>query len=481
MTTTSSATSTPVSIASSSSAAAAGGSVINVSSLVSQLVAAAQTPQAAVISSQTQAVTTEISAIGTLKGALSSFQSSLTALDTPSAFAVQTANSSDKTIFTASADSSAIPGTYNVTVAHLAQAQQIVSKPFVGGSSAIVGTGSLSMTLGSTSFNVTIGATSNTLAGIAAAINTASGNPGITATIINGTDGGHLVLSSSLTGASNTIQVSETDGGSALSALTYSGVNTANYTQTATGTPQDASFSIAGIAYTSSSNTVSNALSGVTLNLTGTTGTTAGATLTVASDTTTISSNISNFVSAYNAMQSSLASLGSYDASTGTAGPLLGDPLLQGAQSQIRQALNAVVNTGSAAYNTLTSVGITTKSDGTLSLDTGTLATALATNPGAVTQLFSGANGIAATLNTQLTKELAAGGTVDSRSQTLIKQENSLTQQSDDLNTRMAALSASLTQQFSSLNTLLSSLQTTSAYLSQAFASLPSVQSKSNG
>src|SRR5579864_3052956 len=233
MTTTSSATSTPVSIASSSSAAAAGGSVINVSSLVSQLVAAAQTPQAAVISSQTQAVTTEISAIGTLKGALSSFQSSLTALDTPSAFAVQTANSSDKTIFTASAGSAAISGTYNVTVAHLAQSQQIVSKPFVGGSSAIVGTGSLSMTLGGTSFNVTIGATSNTLAGIAAAINTASGNPGITATIINGTDGGHLVLSSSLTGASNTIQVSETDGGSALSALTYSGVNTANYTQTA--------------------------------------------------------------------------------------------------------------------------------------------------------------------------------------------------------------------------------------------------------
>jgi flagellar hook-associated protein 2 len=152
--------------------------------------------------------------------------------------------------------------------------------------------------------------------------------------------------------------------------------------------------------------------------------------------------------------------------------------LLQGVKNQIRHALNAVVSTGSSAYNTLTSVGITAKSDGTLSLDSAKLSTALATNVSAVSQLFGGTQGVASTLNTQITLELASNGPVGSRSRTLVKQENALTQQQTDLNTQMAALSSSLTQQFSSLNSLLSSLQTTSAYLTQGFASLPSNQGK---
>jgi flagellar hook-associated protein 2 len=474
---TTSSTSTPVSIASSSTSAASGGSVINVSSLVSQLVSAAQAPQASQITTETQGVTAQISAVGTLKGALSTFQSALSALDTTSAFGVQTASTSDKTILTATASSSAVAGNYNVTVANLAQAQQLVSKPVAGGASAVLGTGTLSLSLGTSSFTVPIDATDNTLSGIAAAINSATGNPGLTATVITGTDGAHLVLSSSVTGASNTIQVSETDGGTALSSLTYGSGNTANYKQNAAAT--DASFSIAGVDYTSASNSVTNALAGVTINLAGVTASGSSATLTVASDTTTIATNVSNFVSAYNTMQTALASLSSYDSSTGTAGPLLGDALLQGIQNQIRHALNAVVSTGSSAYNTLTSVGITTNSDGTLSLDSGKLSSALATNVGAVTQLFGGTDGVASTLNTQITLELASNGPVGSRGQTLVKQENALTQQQTDLDTRMTALSASLTQQFSALDSLLSSLQTTSAYLSQGIASLPSNQAKS--
>src|ERR1700722_3642799 len=87
-------TTSPVSIASSSSAGAAGGSVINVSSLVSQLVTATETPQQNLINSQQEANTTQISALGTLKSALSTFQASLSALDTPSAFDTETANTS---------------------------------------------------------------------------------------------------------------------------------------------------------------------------------------------------------------------------------------------------------------------------------------------------------------------------------------------------------------------------------------------------
>jgi flagellar hook-associated protein 2 len=478
MTTSSSTGSVPVSIASSSSAGAAGGSVINVSSLVSQLVAATQAPQQALITTQTQAVTTQISALGTLKSALSTFQSSLSALDTPTAFNTQAADSSNSTVFTATLGSGAPVGTYNVTVTQLAQAQQLLSKPFTGNGTVAIGTGTLQLSLGGTSFNVDVGSGNDSLDSIAAAINSATGNPGVTATVLQGTNGAQLLLSSAQTGAANTIQVSETDSGNALAALAYNSTATTTYTVQAKA--QDASFSIAGVAGTSPSNTITTALSGVTLDLIGTTAATGPVTLTVSTDTSTIESNISSFVSAYNTLVGSFSSLGGYDATTGTAGSMMGNALLSGIQNQIQSALYSVVNTGSPTYNSLASVGITTNSDGTLSLNQNTLSTALATNFSAVGSLFSGASGVAANLNSQMTAALASNGSIGTDSQTLVTRENSLTQQTNTLNTQMAALSASLTQQYSALNALLSSLQTTSSYLTQAFASLPLVQGTSN-
>ncbi|HUN26917.1 MAG TPA: flagellar filament capping protein FliD [Steroidobacteraceae bacterium] len=465
-----------VSIAGNGSSAAAGGSVINVSELVSELVAAAQAPQESVIASQTTAVTTEISALGTLQSALATFQSSLGALDTPGAFNSQTASSSNQDAFTATATSDATAGTYAVTVSQLATAQQLLSSAFAGGSSTAVGTGTLSLSLGGASFSVAIGSGNDTLDDIAAAINSATGNPGIDASVLQGTDGAYLVLSSSLTGAANAIQVTETDGGNGLAALTYGTGNTANYTQQSAA--QDASFSISGVAATSPSNTVTDALGGVTLNLISPT--TSPATLTVASDTGTIESNIEAFVSAYNTLVGTFSSLGGYDSSTGAAGPMMGNGLLENTQSQVSEALYNIVDTGSSTYNSLASIGITTNSDGTLSVNGSTLSNALSTNFGAVSALFSGTGGIASTLNTQMTAALATGGPISDESQSLTNQENALTTQSNDLTTQMTALTASLTQQYAALNTLLSSLQTTSAYLTQAFATLPTVQGVPN-
>jgi flagellar hook-associated protein 2 len=482
-TTTTATTSTPVSVASSSSAGAAGGSVIDVSSLVSELVAATEAPQQALISNQTQAVSANISALGTLKSALATFQSSLAALSTPSAFNAVTASSSDQDLVTATASSGAVNGTYAVTVTNLASAQQLLSGPFAGGGTATVGSGTLTLSVGGgASFNVTIDSTDNTLAGVAAAINSASGNTDITATVIQGTDGAHLLLSSTQTGAANTIAVTETDGGNALAALTYGTGNTGNYTQAAAAA--DASFSVAGVPYTSSSNTVSSAISGVTLDLLGVTGTGSGATpssvnVTVASDTSTVESNINAFVAAYNTLQGTLSSLGGYDSTTNTAGQFLGNPVLSGVQNEIQQALYSVV--GSSTYNTLASIGITTNaSDGTLTVNSAALESALSSNFSAVSQLFSGTNGVASQLNTDLTTELGGGGPIATYSQTLVSQENALQTQTDTLNTQMSALSASLTQQYASLNTLLSSLQSTSSYLTQAFATLPTVQGVPN-
>lgn len=461
-----------VSVASNTSSGAAGGSVINVSSLVSQLVSATQAPQEALISSRTQAVTAQISAVGTLKSGLSTFQSSLSAINTPSAFNTVAASSSNPTAFTATASPDAVLGSYTVDVSQLAQGQQIVSNPFTGGSSATVGTGTLQVSLGNTNFNVSIDSSNDTVAGIAAAINAATGNPGVEASVVTGSDGAHLVLTSSLTGAANTIKVAETDGGTGLSAITYSSASPGNYRQQTA--PQDANFKISGVAYTSASNTVTDALSGVTLDLLATT--TSDATLSVSTDTSTVDSNIKAFVTAYNALQGSLSSLGSYDATTGTAGPMMGDALLSGIQSQVRSTLYSIVDTGSPTYNSLASIGITTNSDGTLSLNDATLSAALTSNFAAVSQLFSGTTGIASSLNSRIDADLTAGGSIDSRSNTLIQQDDALTKQNDQLTQQMNALAASLTEQYSSLNTLLSSLQSTSSYLSQAFASLPQVQ-----
>jgi flagellar hook-associated protein 2 len=470
-----------VSVAGNSSAAATGGSVIDVSELVSELVTAQYAGQVANLQNQTTALTSQISALGTFKSALSTFQGALSSLDSPTSFNALTATSSNQDAFTASTDSSAVAGTYNVAVQQLAQAQQLVSNVFTGGSSAAIGTGTLAISLGGQSFDVTIDGTDDTLSGIAGAINSATDNPGVTATVLQGTNsqgvsGAFLVLSSALTGASNSIQV--TASGGALSALNYSSSDTSNYTQNSAA--QDALVNVGGVTYDSPSNTVTGALSGVTLNLLATTAQGDDATLTVSADTSTVATNIGNFVTAYNTLVQQFSSLDSYDASSGTAGPMLGNALLTGIQNQIGQVVNGIANTGSATYNSLASIGVTVQSDGTLSLNSTTLQNALSSDFGAVSNLFSGANGIATQLNTQLTADLAASGPVDTYSNSLTTQNSTLNQESATITNEEAALTASMTQQYAALNTLLSSLQTTSAYLSQAFADLPTVNGGSN-
>ncbi|MFP3607318.1 flagellin hook IN motif-containing protein, partial [Paraburkholderia sp. SIMBA_053] len=95
------------------------------------------------------------------------------------------------------ATTGAVAGSYSVAVSQVAASQALSSSAFTA--SQALGTGTLSLSLGSKSFDVSITSSNNTVAGIAAAINSATGNPGITATVVNGTDGAHLVLASSTT------------------------------------------------------------------------------------------------------------------------------------------------------------------------------------------------------------------------------------------------------------------------------------------
>lgn len=461
---------------------AVGGSQIDVQSLVAQLVAAERAPLDRQIARESSRVTTQISAVGTLMGALSSFRSALSSLKTVDVFGTRSATSADEQVFTASAGARAVPGSYQVEVVQLARAHQLSSNPFAEGSAHVVGTGTLSLSLGETSFDVTIDESSSTLAGIRDAINAASDNPGIRATIVQGTDGARLVLSSALTGAANVIEVAHDvaqggDGG--LAALSYSAAAPGNYTQL---TPaQDAIVNIANAQASSAKNVIEGAIDGVTLTLIGESDPETGpTTLTVGYDSAAVKGRIAKFVDAYNALTGQLAKLRSYDPATKSAGPMIGDSLISGIESQLRRTLSEPVAAAGETYRTLASIGITTQQDGKLAIDDTKLQKALDTDFEAVGRLFGSEQGVGAKLFAQMEERLKADGALDTRSKTLVGQQKRIEDRKEAIEARMAVLQQGYLRQFTRLDTLLSQLQTTSSYLSQQIESLGNLNKASS-
>jgi flagellar hook-associated protein 2 len=448
---------------------AIGGSQIDVSGLAQQLVASERAPLDQQVSRETGRVSTRISALGALKSALSNFKTALSALKTPEAFAARKAVSSDSQIFSASASATAAPGNYDVEVVQLAKAQQLASAPFGAGSTTVVGTGTLALSLGGAGFSVVVDSSNSTLAGIRDAINAAPDNVGISATLVQTTAGSRLVLSSAKTGAGNELVVSQSAGDGGLEQLTYSALASSNYTQLSPA--QDAIVNIATFETRSATNTVEGVIDGVTLTLVDQSpGETLG--LSVTHDTAAATARVKGFVAEYNALQSQILKLRSYDATTRAAGPMLGDALLNGIESQLRRVTSTPVAGVSDSYNTLASIGIKSNADGTLTLDDVRLQRAIDGGFDAVGKLFGDESGIAATLFTQIESRLASDGAIETRSQNLVKQKLALDKRQGDIDARMDVVLQRYIKQFTSLDTLLSQLQTTSSYLTQQFESL---------
>lgn len=449
---------------------AVGGSQIDANSLARQLVAVERAPLDARISRETNRTTTQISALGSLKSALSTFQSALSSLKSIEAFNVRKAASGDADVFTASATSAAVPGTYGIEVVQLATAQQLASSAFAGGAAQVVGTGTLTIGLGADSFDVAIDATNSTVEGIRNAINAAPDNSGVRATIVNSTTGARLVLTSSLTGATNSIEVTQSGGDGNLAQLTYGVGNTANYTQIATA--RDAIVNVATFEHRSSTNSVDGAIDGITLDLAAEQpGTTVN--LTVSYDTSTATLRIKDFVAAYNKLESHIVGLRGYDATTRTAGAMLGDSLLTGVESDLRRALTDPVSGGIPGLDTLAGVGITTQANGTLKVDEAKLQKALTDNFDAVSSLFGSENGVAAKLDARVEDRLATGSAIDVRTQGLVDKQRNLSIEQTKVDTRMQMRLEQYIKQFTALDTLLSQLSTTSAYLTQQLSNLP--------
>lgn len=374
------------------------GSNLDVDGIVSKLMSVERQPLTK-LARREASYQAKLSGFGTLKGALSAFQSAVKGLSDLSKFQGVRVTPADATIATASAGTGATPGNYSLKVTTLAQAQKLVAAGTTS-SSAAVGKGVISFDFGTTgagSFvssgtgikTVTIDDTNNSLAGIRDAINKAA--VGVTATIVNDGSGTpyRLALTSDKTGAANSMKISVADtapdtGLSTL--LNHDPAGAQTLTQTATA--QDAAFSVDGIAVTKTSNTVTDVIGGVTLNLLKENPTTA-TTITVERDSASITSAVNAFVKAYNDINQNLNDAAAYDSSTKQAAILNGEASVRGIQGQLRAVLSAPVAGGASVFTQLSEIGVTLQKGGMLAVDSSKLTSALTSNFGDFAGLFA--------------------------------------------------------------------------------------------
>jgi flagellar hook-associated protein 2 len=421
------------------------------------------------------ALNAQVSAWGTLNSAVATFQATLTALQDPAQLAGRTATLGDSTIATATATSSAVTGQYSIAVQNLATAASLSSAPNSAGATAVVGTGTLQISVGGVMDSVAIDSTSNTLQGIAAAINSSAGNPGVTASILTTSDGARLVLSGTKTGAANGILVTQSGGDGGLSALVYDPANNIT-TLTQKQPPLDANFTVNDYPATSASNQVTSVISGVTLNLLKASAATTATppvytptSLTIGNDTAGAQTSIGTFVSALNGLLSSIKTLASYDPATQTAGPLLGNAAVQSLQNQLYKILGQVNAGITSGPNSLAAIGIGANAQGTYSSNSATLGNALTGNLDSVSKLLSGPNGIATQLNTFVTQYTQSGGLLDTISNGLKSSLSDNAKQLSALNDRMKVYAATLTAEYNAMDTAVALLKQTQTYLTQQF------------
>lgn len=470
-------------MATTSSVSSAVSSGLDVNAIVTGLMSIERQP-INTLNSKISSTNAKISALGLIKNQMSNFQAAVQALNSAgtSSFNTLSASSSNSNVFSASADSTAVAGSYALSVSSLAQAQNLVTTGSAS-STAAIGNGTATTisfdfgtitggTLANGSYtgatytsngaavkSITIDATNNTLTGIRDAINNA--NLGVTATLVN--DGSatpfRLALSVNSSGASNSLKITTAGGDGTLNTLLGNdpaGIQHLNQTVAA----QNANFTVNGVAMSKTSNTVTDAIQGVTLNLKSVS--TTPTSLTLARDTAAVSTAINGFVSAYNALYGAMKNSSAYK--SGSA--LEGDATLRSLQSQMRSIAGSAATTG-AVFNTLADIGITFTADGTMQADSGKLSTNLSGNYADVASLFNSATGYATQFEAFTKSTLAFDGALANRTSGLNTTVKNINDQISKLEVRMSGMEKRYRAQYSSLNVLLTKMNQTSTYLAQ--------------
>lgn len=254
---------------------------------------------------------------------------------------------------------------------------------FTAGTSGTYSGASFALDANQSSGSVTIDNTNNSLQGIRDAINKA--NIGVTASIVS--DGSatpnHLVITSNKTGQTSSMKISVSGDATLAGLLSYDPAGTQAMTQVTAA--QSAALSVNGIAVNSSSNSVTGAIEGVTLNLSKT----GNANLTIAKNTATVTSAVNAFVKAYNELNTTIRKTTGYDETTKQAGVLLGDSSVRNMQSQLRKMMATTIANSSGSLTSLSQVGISIDKTGAMSVDSSKLSAAMSKNINDVAALFS--------------------------------------------------------------------------------------------
>lgn len=372
------------------------GSGLDIEGIIRSLMAAERIPLTKVTQERT-AINTKISIYGIIKNSFADLKASADKLSNLSNLNPLKTTSSDDKVVSATASSSAAKGSYSIQVSQLAKAQSVAA-PSVATSDSVVGTGSLTLTLGSydsvtntftdnaakTPVTINIGEGQQTLDGIKQAINDA--NAGVTASIVNDGTGSRLVLTSKETGAVNgfKLEVSDADGtntdAAGLSMLAYDPTAAAGAGKNAESlqVAQNANFTINNLAVSKASNTVTDAVAGLTLNLKAIT--TAPVDIEVALDDGALKTTLDGFVAAYNKIRGNLKDQQQKDATLSK----------ETTPSTLERGMRNILREQVAQYGIgLSDIGLNFDKDGVLSLDKTKLDAAVAANPSILEKVFT--------------------------------------------------------------------------------------------
>ncbi|NMH65549.1 flagellar filament capping protein FliD [Shewanella salipaludis] len=443
------------------------GSGMDIGGIVSALVNAEKAPKEAQFNVDEGKLNTQISAIGSLKSAMSEFLDKLKPLSDIKTFTGFKSKLSNKDFLTATVNPEAVAGSYKLVVEQLAESQKQGSTA-VADVTAPIGSGSLNFAVDGKSFDLAVAAT-DSLQDIMKNINAAEDNVGVTATIINGDAGAQLVLTSNKTGTANTVQVTATDdAGTALNDT---------FAMTELQSAKDAIIYVDGLKVTSDSNDIENAITGVSLTLTDA-DVAKSTTLTVEPNRETSKTAIKDFVTSYNEMMKTMSGMSGYDPNTKKAGVLQGDSLIRSIQSQLRGVMSASGDNGSGEIM-LASMGIKTTREGLLEIDDTKLTEVLKTNANAVADFFTTEDtGFAAKVKGVADTYTQSGGILDSRDESLDKQLSRIKDSRESLALKMSAYESRLLKQYNAMDLLVGQLNTQSSMLAQRLDSLPGLVNK---
>ncbi len=424
------------------------GNGINVTSVVNAILSP-ENASITIYQNQQTDLATQAGLLAGINNNLTNLATAAAALADPNGpLASFAATSSQPSILTASAQNTAAPGTHQIVVSSLATTGTLFTNPLTDGNTSF-SAGDIKLQIGGVSgvthdIPITLGS-NDTLNTLASYINTHGF--GVTASVVNDASGARLTILSQSSGTPGALAITNNTTG-----LTFN-------------TPvggTNALLTIDGVPFNSASNTVTGAISGVTLNLAGAASGTP-VQITVGPATSQATTAINNFVSAYNAVIGNLNTQFTVDPTTNTQGPLGSDSSLHTLQSILLNDASYSI-TGNSGLVNLASLGIDLNNDGTLTVNqTATdvhpsLSEVLATNPGAVQSFFQNVSstGFANNLNTSLAAlNDATNGIVNVDIAGNTAQQNSLTTQITNLQDRLLARQKQLTRQYDQLNATL--------------------------